>query len=290
MTGAQPAADLCVAGRYRLAPHGPGRGQPAHDELLDRPVRLLAVPGLSAGDSVAVREAARTRLRAVERLSNAGVVPVIDVVRAGATWAVVPPAPGCPLPEVPDTGGAALGEHAADDLLRALAALHEQGLPHRELSASACLLTENGALLDVPALGPVTGAPATLMRTDLDRLADIVSDLCPERASRLGHLVELLNDPSVPDAAEVLRRWSGPAQARLPDHPPTAELDMRAISSTMRGVVPDRACPNWEAADGAHGAPRRTAMVGRARAVVESVVLLLISVAAALLLVNLLLE
>jgi len=279
MTGIAPVPQPLVAGRYRIREQGPGRGRSAHDDLLDREVRLLAVEGTSDDDAVSTRQAALSRLRSVERFSHPYLVPVADVVVADGAWAVTPPRPGPALAELPEPPGGALAEQVAEDLLRALAALHEQGLPHLAVSTHTCLLTGTGARLDVPALGPVTGQPVALLRTDLDRLADVVAGLRAEPGSRLEHLEALLHEPTAPDAAEVLRRWT----AVPPVPAPTIEVrqDTGPVDDAPTGPLATPA----DARPTAAGGP-----AARSRPLVDSVVLLLVSLAAALLLLYLVLS
>jgi len=218
-------ADVLLSSRYRLGDvvgSGPaGHVYAAHDVLLDRAVAVKVLDALEeeVGIGRAVR-AARTAARA----RGARLVDVLDVEYGRPAFLVLGLVAARPLPLAAPAG---LGVHhavrVAEDVLSALAALHEVGALHRDVRAENVLLGEDGrawltgagmgeAARDV-GLGLRVGAdplprraPAPSLEQDLGVPATARSDVAAAGAL----LGVLLAGRGGPEVEHVLRRATSP--------------------------------------------------------------------------------
>ena len=189
-------------GRYRviglIGEGGMGRVYLAEDETLRRPV---AVKILKRAD-----EASRRRFiqegRAAARLSHPNLCPIYDVgEHGGLPFLAMELLSGETLAARIARGTLAPGEVAgiAEDLLSALAALHDAGLVHRDVKPSNFFLTPNGGkLLD---FGLARELPAEVERelgtttpdvTRPGQLRGTPGYMAPEQI--LGHAVDARTD------------------------------------------------------------------------------------------------
>jgi len=201
-----------IAGRYRRTDRNQQEdrdGVWAEDDLFGGSVRLLPVDALDLTAAPGQRAAARARVRAVEQLQLAGVVPLIDLVVDGRTWAVTPIPQGQPL------SSAKVGPEqvapAGQDLLRALAGLHAAGLAHGAIRPETCRITTQYACLDIPALEPGPFDTAA----DLAALADLLTALDPNPDGPVGNLTGRLRHAA--DATQLLAEVLPPTTAEPVD-------------------------------------------------------------------------
>ena len=203
-----------IAGRYRRTDRNQQEdrdGVWAEDDLFGGSVRLLPVDALDLTAAPGQRAAARARVRAVDQLQLAGVVPLIDLVVDGRTWAVTPIPQGQPL------SSAKVGPEqvapAGQDLLRALAGLHAAGLAHGAIGPHTCRITTQYACLDIPALEPGPFDTAA----DCAALADLLTALDPSPEGPVGDLIAQLHQ--FKDATQLLAEAVPPTTAEPTDAP-----------------------------------------------------------------------
>lgn len=140
-----------LAGRYTLAEpaHGGLQLVVAHDEVLDRDVSVLLLPGSS---SVGDRLALRLQLRQLSSLEHPHLAHAFDVVDVpGQLGVVLRLLPGAVLLSSlgPDLASSRVGE----PVRQALGALHAAGRAHGSISADAVAVLPDGSgvLLPLPA-------------------------------------------------------------------------------------------------------------------------------------------
>lgn len=151
---AEPAVPIATAGltdvllssRYRLDDalgDGPaGHVYAAHDVLLDRAVAVKVLDAL--GEEVGVGRAVRAA-RAAARARGARLIDVLDVEYGRPSFVVLGLVAAAPLPiAAPDGLGVHRAVTVAEDVLSALAALHQVGAVHRDVRPENVLLGEDG--------------------------------------------------------------------------------------------------------------------------------------------------
>lgn len=230
-----------IAGRYRRTDRNQHEDRDsvwAEDDLLGGPVRLLPVDALDLTAAPDQRAAARARVRAVEQLRLAGVVPLIDLVVDGRTWAVTPIPQGQPLSNAnvrPEQAAP-----AGQDLLRALAGLHAAGLAHGAIRPETCRITTQNACLDIPALGPGPFYTAA----DLADLADLLTALDPNPSGPVGNLTAHLRHAI--DATQLLAEVLPPTTAEPIDTPNSVVDHPAQPGSASKPPSPRRRSkPGW---------------------------------------------
>lgn len=159
-----------IAGRYRLlgllAEGATGAVWRARDEGLGRDVAVKEVhapSGLGDADERLLYERIAREARSATGLRHPGIARVDDVVvDRGRPWIVMELIPGLTLAETVEADGPMPPGEAARigaEVLAALRAAREAGVPHRDLSADRVLLANDGRIV-VTGFGTVTGAAA----------------------------------------------------------------------------------------------------------------------------------
>ncbi|MET9620964.1 MULTISPECIES: serine/threonine-protein kinase [unclassified Streptomyces] len=189
-TGADTAAGLVLAGRYRLGETigrgGMGKVWRAHDEVLHR---IVAVKELTAGRFVAEADRlvlhARTQkeARAAARITHPGVVTVHDVLEHDdRPWIVMQYVDGPSLADAAKESGTIEPREAARiglHVLGALRAAHAAGVLHRDVKPGNVLLARDGrVLLTDFGIAAIEG-DSTITRTG--ELVGSIDYLAPER-------------------------------------------------------------------------------------------------------------
>lgn len=260
---AEPAVPIATAGltdvllssRYRLDDAlggGPaGHVYAAHDVLLDRAVAVKVLDAL--GEEVGVGRAVRAA-RAAARARGARLIDVLDVEYGRPSFVVLGLVAAAPLPiAAPDGLGVHRAVTVAEDVLSALAALHQVGAVHRDVRPENVLLGEDGrAWLTSAGLGEAARdqglglrigadpqrrrAPAPSPEQDLGVPATARSDVAAAGAL-LGVLLAGRGGPSVD---QVLRR----ATSQDPDarHRDATEL-LQALRDALATPHPRAVTP-----------------------------------------------
>lgn len=279
-------ADVLLSGRYRLG-DALGSGSAGHvyrafDVLLQRDVAVKVLDRLR--DDVGIARAVRAA-RAAARARHERLVEVLDVDRGRPSFVTFGLVSGRPLSEVLAEGQLPCSQAlaVADDLLGALAALHQVGAVHRDVSLDNVWLGDDGrawltsaglseAARDVglglrvgadpmcrPSAAPspeqVLGLPADA-RSDVAAASGVVHALlAPEPWDRVSQVLDRAanDDPDrrYRDASE-LRAPLWEAIAPAPSAPPPA----RPAPPPARPAQPAPPAP-------AGGAGRRSSALGR---------------------------
>jgi serine/threonine-protein kinase len=187
-----------VAGRYRfgdvLGRGGMGEVYRATDEVLDRDVAIklmLPVPQTMAGAERFLREA-----RAMARISSPHVVAAYDFgEHAGGYYLALELVSGSTLAHELECNGLLTAERAKDVIRQAatgLAAVHRQGIVHRDIKPDNLLLADDGTvkIADFGIVRTVHEAATTL--TSAGQIVGTSHYLAPERA--LGKPAEPASD------------------------------------------------------------------------------------------------
>ncbi|MFB6840086.1 serine/threonine-protein kinase [Streptomyces sp. NPDC056361] len=283
-----------IAGRYRLldvlAEGATGTVWRALDESRMREVALkeLRLPDGVPADDVPLLYARREReARAVARLSHPAVVTVHGVATEdGRPWVVMELLRGLTLAETLDAGGPLPPREAARvglDVLGALRAAREAGVPHRGVTPNHVLIGNDGRVVVTgfgtdpgadpsdggpratpSAGGPGSGsaAPGGSTGPDLRSLGALLDAAAGRGTGPLGALIEELLGPEPPTADRVERelgQLSGRA-ARPTSPPPPGSGRGRGEGRNSRAGSPAR-----EPADGPARGPGRGAGDGSGR-------------------------
>ncbi|GAB1640255.1 serine/threonine-protein kinase [Krasilnikovia sp. MM14-A1259] len=158
-----PQPEALLDGRYRIVrdlhARGTGRLWLARDEMLDRDVAIREM-ALPPGHPEQVRLQALREARAAARFSHPNVIQIYDVQPGDERpWIVQEYVRSRPLRQVvAENGALPVGQVAGIGLtvLSALDAADRAGVPHRDISPGAVLLTDDGRVV-LTGFGP---APA----------------------------------------------------------------------------------------------------------------------------------
>lgn len=230
--------DAVLAGRYRLRRRLGAGGMSvvwlAYDRVLERPVAIKVLSGTGHTDRI------RTEARAVARLVHPHVVNVFDYAETTTPDGTVLPfvvmelVDGESLAERLRTGPLPwpTAVRLAGEVADALAAAHERGIVHRDVTARNVLLTDTGAKVvdfgisvaagtpdSEPGENTIVGTPAYLSP---ERLAGLPVEPAADVYS-LGVLLHVLLTGDSPFGGETtgdvaLSHWYGPP-APLPAIP-----------------------------------------------------------------------
>lgn len=236
--GAALAATQVVPGRrfldrYRvlrtLREGGAGVTHLCHDERVGRDVVLKTLRG--AADPGAL-DTLLQEARALARVSHANVVTLLDADRVGdEAFLVMEHVDGGSLADRLATGRLAPDEAAAlaEDLLRALGAVHAVGLTHRDVKPSNVLLTREGrAKLADFGIAHIPGFETTAAVAADARVVGTIRYMSPEQAR--GRPLSARSD-LYSAALLIYEAWTGVPYFEPRPGESAVELQMRVASA-----------------------------------------------------------